>query len=68
MTTLARPLALPRRQPVDGAWNDIGDGHATVVLDKYHGTELATLPHATAQQMDEAIAAAVRQPARARAR
>ncbi len=43
---------------IAGQWTESGDGSHTTVLDKYHGHELAQLPHATAQQMDAAIAAA----------
>jgi hypothetical protein len=35
-----------------------GDGTFNTVVDKYHGTELAGIPHATEAQMEEAIAAA----------
>jgi len=43
---------------INGRWVGDGDGGVNVVVDKYHGRELATLPHATAAQMEEAIAAA----------
>ena len=43
---------------IDGAWVKEGDGSFNTVIDKYHGTELAKLPHATEAQMEEAIAAA----------
>lgn len=43
---------------VNGAWTKEGDGSFNSVVDKYHGTELARIPHATAAQMEEAIAAA----------
>ena len=43
---------------INGAWIKKGDGSFNTVVDKYHGTELAKLRHATAAQMEEAIAAA----------
>ena len=43
---------------INGNWSYEGDGTFNTVLDKYHGTELARLPHATEEQMEEAIAAA----------
>ncbi len=47
------------RNHIAGQWAADGDGTYNTVLDKYHGTELARVPHATAAQMDRAIAAAV---------
>ncbi|HQX98952.1 MAG TPA: aldehyde dehydrogenase family protein [Flavobacteriales bacterium] len=43
---------------INGAWVNEGDGSFNTVVDKYHGTELAGIPHATEAQMEEAIAAA----------
>ena len=43
---------------INGAWKKKGDGSFNTVVDKYHGKELAQIPHATAAQMEEAIAAA----------
>ncbi|MCB0769994.1 MAG: aldehyde dehydrogenase family protein [Flavobacteriales bacterium] len=43
---------------INGTWSFEGDGTFNTVLDKYHGTELARIPHATEAQMEEAIAAA----------
>ncbi len=43
---------------INGKWSIEGDGTFNTVLDKYHGTELARVPHATEDQMEEAIAAA----------
>ena len=43
---------------VNGSWVEVGDGTFNTVVDKYHGTELARIPHATEAQMEEAIAAA----------
>ncbi|MBK9176337.1 MAG: aldehyde dehydrogenase family protein [Flavobacteriales bacterium] len=43
---------------INGVWVDEGDGTFNAVIDKYHGTELARIPHATEAQMEEAIAAA----------
>lgn len=48
------------RNHIAGQWTDAGDGTFLTVVDKYHGTELARIPHATSAQMDEAVAAAVR--------
>ena len=42
---------------INGRWVQDGDGTVNSVVDKYHGTELARLPHATSVQMEEAIAA-----------
>jgi acyl-CoA reductase-like NAD-dependent aldehyde dehydrogenase len=44
---------------VAGEWLTEGDGTVNVVLDKYHGTELARLPNATNEQLDRAIGSAV---------
>lgn len=55
------PAALTRHaNMIAGHWHEAGDGEHTVVVDKYHGHELARLPHASAAQMESAIAAAVR--------
>ncbi|QQR85971.1 MAG: aldehyde dehydrogenase family protein [Flavobacteriales bacterium] len=43
---------------INGSWSFEGDGTFNTVVDKYHGTELARIPHATEAQMEEAIAAA----------
>lgn len=43
---------------INGNWSFEGDGTFNTVVDKYHGTELGKLPHATEAQMEEAIAAA----------
>jgi len=43
---------------INGFWVEEGDGTFNTVIDKYHGTELAKIPHATEAQMEEAIAAA----------
>ncbi len=52
-TTLFTPANL-----INGTWITEGDGTFNTVVDKYHGTELARIPHATEAQMEEAIAAA----------
>jgi glyceraldehyde-3-phosphate dehydrogenase (NADP+) len=52
-TTLFTPANL-----INGTWSFEGDGTFNTVLDKYHGTELARIPHATEAQMEAAIAAA----------
>ena len=43
---------------INGSWSFEGDGTFNTVIDKYHGTDLARVPHATEAQMEEAIAAA----------
>ncbi|MDA1183290.1 MAG: aldehyde dehydrogenase family protein [Acidobacteria bacterium] len=43
---------------VGGRWSKDGDGTCCTVADKYHGTTLGRIPHATDAQMEEAIAAA----------
>ncbi len=43
---------------INGRWSTEGDGTVCTVVDKYHGTTLARIPHATDAQMEEAIAAA----------
>jgi glyceraldehyde-3-phosphate dehydrogenase (NADP+) len=43
---------------INGSWSFQGDGTFNTVIDKYHGSELARVPHATEAQMEEAIAAA----------
>ncbi|MBK7384086.1 MAG: aldehyde dehydrogenase family protein [Flavobacteriales bacterium] len=43
---------------INGSWSFEGDGTFNTVIDKYHGTELARIPHATEVQMEEVIAAA----------
>ncbi|MBL0045407.1 MAG: aldehyde dehydrogenase family protein [Flavobacteriales bacterium] len=48
----------PHANYIDGAWVSEGDGTFNTVIDKYHGTELARIPHATEAQMEDAIAAA----------
>jgi len=57
--TLTAPSTfVPTANYINGAWSPDGDGTFNTVIDKYHGTELAKLPHATEAQMEEAIAAA----------
>jgi glyceraldehyde-3-phosphate dehydrogenase (NADP+) len=61
MTTASAPfdsLFTPANY-IAGQWVHGGDGTTHTVVDKYHGTPLASLPQATPAQMDEAIAAAV---------
>lgn len=53
LTSLFTPANL-----INGSWSFEGDGSFNTVVDKYHGTELARIPHATEAQMEEAIAAA----------
>lgn len=48
----------PLANYINGTWYNEGDGKFTTVVDKYHGTELAKLPLATAAQVEEAVAAA----------
>ena len=43
---------------INGRWSKDGDGTFCTVVDKYRGTTLARIPHATDAQMDEAIAVA----------
>ena len=43
---------------INGTWSFEGDGTSNTVIDKYEGSELARVPHATEVQMEEAIAAA----------
>lgn len=43
---------------INGSWSFQGEGTFNTVIDKYHGNELARIPHATEAQMEEAIAAA----------
>ena len=43
---------------VGGRWSKDGDGTFCTVVDKYRGTTLARIPHASDAQMEEAIAAA----------
>jgi len=43
---------------INGSWSSTGDGTFNTVIDKYHGTPLARIPHATEAQMEEAIAGA----------
>ncbi|MBL7985952.1 MAG: aldehyde dehydrogenase family protein, partial [Flavobacteriales bacterium] len=43
---------------INGTWSYEGDGTFNTVIDKYNGTELAKIPHATEAQMEEAISAA----------
>jgi glyceraldehyde-3-phosphate dehydrogenase (NADP+) len=45
-------------QQLFGRFDSTGDGTFTTVVDKYHGTELARIPNATAARMEEAITAA----------
>jgi acyl-CoA reductase-like NAD-dependent aldehyde dehydrogenase len=53
LTSLFTPANL-----INGSWSFEGDGSFNTVVDKYHGTELAKIPHSTEAQMEEAIAAA----------
>ena len=48
----------PNANLINGTWAAEGDGTFNTVVDKYHGTELGRIPHATEAQMEEAIAAA----------
>ena len=56
-TTLSDTLFTPANY-IEGQWSFEGDGTFNTVLDKYHGTELAKIPHATVAQMEAAIASA----------
>ncbi len=59
MATTQAPSALvTSANLINGTWTTEGDGTFNTVVDKYHGTELARIPHATEGQMEEAIAAA----------
>lgn len=49
---------IQERNFVAGHWSSEGDGTFNTVLEKYHGFELARVPHATEAQMEKAIAAA----------
>lgn len=53
----AASLLIPANY-INGQWTGTGDGTFNTVVDKYHGTELARIPHATEAQMEAAIAAA----------
>ncbi|MBL7951451.1 MAG: aldehyde dehydrogenase family protein [Flavobacteriales bacterium] len=55
-TTLSSPFTSANL--INGSWSSHGDGTFNTVVDKYRGTELAKLPHATEAQMEEAITAA----------
>lgn len=44
---------------IAGKWQSEGTGNFQHVLDKYHATEIGKIPHATEQQMEEAIVAAI---------
>lgn len=55
--TLTSALFTPANL-INGSWSATGDGTFNTVVDKYHGTELAKIPHATEAQMEDAIAAA----------
>ncbi|MBK7085551.1 MAG: aldehyde dehydrogenase family protein [Flavobacteriales bacterium] len=56
--TLIVPTLFAPANFINGYWVGEGDGTFNTVIDKYHGTELAKVPHATEAQMEEAIAAA----------
>ena len=56
--TLTVPVLFSSANYINGYWVSEGDGTFNTVIDKYHGTELARIPHATEAQMEEAIAAA----------
>lgn len=43
---------------IDNQWVQNGTGDYLTVLDKYHNAELARVPHATEEQMEQAIIAA----------
>lgn len=47
------------RNFIAGTWAADGDGTFNTVVEKYHGYTLARVPHATGDQMERAIAAAV---------
>ena len=57
-TTLTATALFPHANFINGTWTDTGDGTFNTVIDKYHGTDLARIPHATEAQMEDAIAAA----------
>jgi glyceraldehyde-3-phosphate dehydrogenase (NADP+) len=57
-STLPAPTLFQPLNYIGGSWSDAGDGTFTSVVDKYHGTELARIPHATEAQMESAIEAA----------
>ncbi|MBL0129477.1 MAG: aldehyde dehydrogenase family protein [Flavobacteriales bacterium] len=57
-STVASSSLLSPANYINGSWSYEGDGTFNTVIDKYHGTELARIPHATEAQMEEAIAAA----------
>jgi acyl-CoA reductase-like NAD-dependent aldehyde dehydrogenase len=57
-STLTAPALFKPLNFIGGSWSAEGDGTFNTVVDKYHGTELARIPHATAAQMEQAIAAA----------
>lgn len=57
-TTLAASALFPSANLINGSWSSEGDGTFNTVVDKYHGTELARIPHGSEAQMEEAIAAA----------
>lgn len=57
-TTLAPTALYPSANLINGSWSTEGDGTFNTVVDKYHGTELARIPHASEAQMEEAIATA----------
>ena len=56
--TLTVPVLFSSANYINGYWVSEGDGTFNTVIDKYYGTELARIPHATEAQMEEAIAAA----------
>lgn len=55
---LSAPSLFTPANYINGTWLPVGDGTFNTVIDKYLGTELGRIPHATEAQMDEAIAAA----------
>ena len=57
-TTLAPSALVTSANLINGTWTTEGDGTFNTVVDKYHGSKLAGIPHATEGQMEEAIAAA----------
>lgn len=58
MSTVAKDMLITPANLINGSWSFQGDGTFNVVVDKYHGTELARVPNATELQMEDAIAEA----------
>jgi acyl-CoA reductase-like NAD-dependent aldehyde dehydrogenase len=57
-SALTAPALFAPANFINGSWSFEGDGTFNTVIDKYQGSELARIPHATEAQMEEAIAAA----------